>query len=61
MFCDRMDVEKYQKILPFSFFGIVSFLEMFFTLHFFVVLQQWMLKNAKGSLFSRQLRRLGFS
>ena len=51
MFCDRMDVQKSQRVPPFSFFGIVRlFSEFFFTLQFVDVLQQWMLKDTKGSL-----------
>ena len=52
MFCDRMDVEKSQRAPTFSFFSALwDFLEIFFTVQFFDVLQQWMLKNAKGFPF----------
>ena len=76
MFCDRMDFEK-PKRAPFPVFsGIVRLFEKKIhkgSLQFFDVLQQWMLKNAKGSPFfsapgarasghlARQFGCLGFS
>ena len=57
---------KTSKGFPLSVFSALRlFFGNFFTLQFFDVLQQWMLKNAKGPSFSghlaRQFRRLGFS
>ena len=75
MFCDRMDVEKSQRVPSFSFFGIETFRNFFPPKRplrfFFDVLQQWMLKIRNDPPFSararasghlaRQFRRLDFS
>ena len=55
------------KCLPFQFFGIVRLVFSIFPQRFplkrFDVLEQWMLKNPKGSPFQRanSVQLLGFS
>ena len=52
---DRKDVQKSQSVPPFSFFSIVRLFSKKILkgspLHFFDVLQQWLLENPKGSRF----------
>ena len=38
-FCDRMHVEKSQRVLPFSFFGIVRLFSIFFLIKWFPIRQ----------------------
>ena len=57
MFCDRMDVEKPQRVPPFSFFRHceIFFPKMkkkFFSSIFSCFATEWMLKNLKGSPLS---------
>ena len=54
MFCDRMDVEKSQRVPPFSFFRhceIFSRKRKFFSSIFSCFATEWMLKNHKGPPF----------
>ena len=67
MFCDKMDVEKLQKVLLSIFLGIVRLCfkknSPRVLLQFFDFWQQLMLKNAKGSPFLALIwsNVLGFS
>ena len=56
MFCDRMDVEKPQRVPPFSFFRHCEIffpkMKKIFSSIFSCFATDWMLKNLKGSPLS---------